>query len=383
MKRVAEGIYRRPSGKYVVPVYDPETRKRRLAWPGVPKGGFDDLDEAKRFKRQMEEDKRTRGSSRETCDAFAARWTRDYPRRSGSTNIHNHERVKQFAADFRGVPISDVTRTQAREWALAHRANLPAVRAMFNDMARDGLTSGNPFAKLGLPESNGREELLVLTEDEIASLVRTAEGIWGDYGESTIGPMIVVAAYTGMRPGELYALKWSRIDFEVDELQILRQWQQKTRSEQLPKHHKTRTITLLPQARAALQRAATVRRTEHDYVFSIPAGGRFTQRAAHYYWDPVRKAFWAGLAPERQEEIDPGFDFYELRHFYGTYLATHWNLSPYEIADQMGHADGGTLAARRYIHPLSRDVRARFRERIRDQQMLGPVGGEDRGRATG
>jgi integrase len=403
--RVAEGIYRRPSGKYVVPIYDPVSRKKIRKWPGVPVGGFATIDEAKTFKRRMESEKQTRGSSRETAGSFAKRWATDYPdRRGASTQVHNAERVKSFERDFKEVPMADISRKMARLWVLggqapgdleqiargwkgvkveagrvvvpAHRSNLKVVRSMFSDAVRDGVAAENPFARMGVEEGKGRSEIVVLTGDEVSRVTRIAERTWGEYGETVYGPMIVVAAYTGMRPGELYALRWSRIDFEADELHIRRQWQQKTGKEALPKHEKERTITLLPQARAALQKLASVRRTDHDLVFWIQSGARFHQRAAHYYWNPVRTAFWTGLDEQRQDEIPPDFAFYELRHFYGTHLAMDWNLSPYEIADQMGHADGGILAARRYIHPVSRDVRSRLRDRIRDAQMLGEAAAE-------
>ena len=48
--------------------------------------------------------------------------------------------------------------TSARAWARRkHRGSVPAVRAMFGDAARDGLTPINPFAGLRLPGSRGRE----------------------------------------------------------------------------------------------------------------------------------------------------------------------------------------------------------------------------------
>ncbi len=51
-----------------------------------------------------------RPSGRETCDDFAERWTRDYPRPRASTNKHNAERVKRFAEDFKGVKLAAVDR---------------------------------------------------------------------------------------------------------------------------------------------------------------------------------------------------------------------------------------------------------------------------------
>jgi integrase len=376
MRRVAEGIYRRPSGKYVAPIYDQALGKKVYSLPGVPRGGFDTIEEAKAFKRRFEQQKSQAGSSKETCDEFAKRWTKHFPRPDETTNTHNAERVRAFTRDFKGVPLSEVTKGKARGWALEHPNHLKAVRAMFSDAVKDGLVHQNPFASLGLPEGPGRRDILLLTDEEIGKLVTTAAQVWDGWGESTFGPMLVLAAHTGARPGELFGLRWSDVDFERDDLHIRRQLQSKTMKEKLPKGRgggKPRTVVLLPPAQAALKRIP--RSTSDPYVFHIPSGGRFSQRVHHYYWSPVRAAFWATLSPTRQEEIDPGFDFYELRHYFGTLLAEQ-GATPYEIADQMGHVDGGSLAMRLYIHTRSEEARDRIKARFRDQQMLGLSQGE-------
>jgi hypothetical protein len=116
----------------------------------------------------------TRPTGKETCDAFALRWTRDYPRPRASTNKHNGERVKKFAKDFKGVKLTDVDRPAARAWAMKHPSNLPAVRAMFGDAMRDGLIDSNPFAELRLPGSRGRKDLVALTEAQLVALADVA-----------------------------------------------------------------------------------------------------------------------------------------------------------------------------------------------------------------
>lgn len=299
----------------------------------------------------------------ETVDEFAERWVENYPRPAHSTNLHNAERVKAIADDFEGIRLDDVTKQAARHWAVEHRDRLPAVRAMFGDMVRDGILAANPFAGLGLPAPKGREEITVLTVNELDLLEHVARTEWPGWGERVFGPAIRLAAYTGLRPGELGALRWAHV--EHDELHIKRAWSQREGREKLPKHDKLRTVELLPDARAALgQLEAGIPGDAPDLVVEALRGGRLTGRALSHAWVPVRDRFWKLLAAERLEEVDRDFGFYELRHFYGTQLATVWELSPYEIADQMGHSDGGILAAKRYIHPVSRDVRAKLRAKI-------------------
>jgi hypothetical protein len=62
----------------------------------------------------------------------------------------------------------------ARRWALKHKSNLAAVRAMFGDAMRDGLVDVNPFAELRLTGSKGRKDIVVLTEAELHELADLA-----------------------------------------------------------------------------------------------------------------------------------------------------------------------------------------------------------------
>src|SRR5512142_3096646 len=130
----------------------PKRRGKRWTASGYDKalkrkvrlGTFDTRQEA--LDAEADHRVRSRPSGRETCEDFATRWTRDYPRPRASTNTHNGDRVQRFAKDFEGVRLADVDRLAARKWALAHPANVPAVRAMFSDAVRDGLVTANPFS---------------------------------------------------------------------------------------------------------------------------------------------------------------------------------------------------------------------------------------------
>jgi integrase len=113
----------------------------------------------------------------------------------------------------------------------------------------------------------------------------------------------------------------------------------------LPKNGLKRVIYLTPQAADALRR--TPHQTD-DYVFCTPQGKRYTGVVNWYYWTPVRNSVGR-----------PDWDFYALRHFFGTYLANHGVSAP-DIAQALGHTDGGKLALSRYIHVAGKDSRARI-----------------------
>ena len=85
-----------------------------------------------------------------------------------------------------------------------------------------------------------------------------------------------------------------------------------------------------------------------------------SERTHWYYWAPVRERFWKELEP-RDQEADPGFDFYELRHWFGSTLAAA-KVSAFDIADQMGNSPEECM--RTYVHTRSEDARDRVRRAV-------------------
>jgi integrase len=68
-----------------------------------------------------------------------------------------------------------------------------------------------------------------------------------------------VAAFTGMRPGELDALRWSSVDFAAESIAVGEQFSAKTGSFSLPKNGETRAAILTPPAKDALLGSRTTR----------------------------------------------------------------------------------------------------------------------------
>lgn len=403
--QVAEGIYRR-NGRYFVRVADPLTKKRPQQYPTE----FDlpnTLDGARRLKRDLELRKqRVRGGGGETVKRFAERWTRDYAvgpggqERGESTLKHNAERVNALVRDFGDRPLmGGITHREARAWvfggpvpdevaqaakgwsgstvepdgtvvALAHRGNHEAIRAMFNDAMRDRLVIENPFANLRVPQKRGRKGISVLTEKELGGLIATARKVHGAYGV-IFGAMIAVAAWTGVRPGELFAVRWGDVDAERGELRIREQFNTRTGKYTPTKNSFPRTVVLPPAAAEALR--SVPRQLADDIVFRTKRGGPYTGRMHHFYWNPVRSAFMATLPDShhlkarRAEDSGDNFDFYELRHFCATHLL-ELGLAPGDVALQLGHRDGGALVMSTYGHPSEHKARERIRQAFADRQ---------------
>lgn len=327
---------RRRGKRWIAEGYDRATKQKRHL------GTFDREKDAKNVEAAWR--LRTVGTSRETCDQFAARWITDYPRARKSTNKHYAERVKRFASDFKGVKLGDLDRPIARRWALANPSCLVAVRAMLGDAVRDGLLDQNPFANLRLPSSEGRKRIVALTEPELvalADLALTGRMRLGAFG-TQYRAMVLFAGYVGLRPGELFALQ--RSDVVGQEVTIERALSSTTGEIGPTKTGRWRTVGVPPAAQDAL---LEVPHHPSGLLFETPSGKRWSKTSHHYYWKRLAKL--AGR---------PGFDHYELRHACATMMLER-GATPADVAQQLGHTDGGRLVMSTYGHPSEAGARAR------------------------
>jgi integrase len=317
-----------------VTVYDPVLGRKR--WVGTRETKAD----ARRLEATAILEARTLGPG-ETCDSFAARWVKSYPRRKESTNEHYHERVAQFGKDFAGRKLASITRLEARRWVLANQRRHGAVRAMFTDAKRDGLVAENPFLGMGMVQPKGRKDLTVPTVAEVDALTERADALCGPY----FAALIPVAAYTGMRPGEMYALDWQHVDLVNQEISVVAQISKGRRT--LPKNNYTRKIAIPAPALKALEQMPFDDRT---IVFRTLRAGRLTGRTVHYYWDRCRCAI-----------NRPDMTLYELRHFAAAHMLNTLGLPAHAIALQLGHTDGGVLVQKLYGHPDERVAREQIK----------------------
>jgi integrase len=192
----------------------------------------------------------------------------------------------------------------------------------------------------------------VPTRAEVERLADCAPEVWGGEVALTTRALILMAAFVGMRPAELYGLRWSDLDFRDDEVRVERQYSASTRRIELPKNGQKRSVVLTPPAKEGL--LALPRPVKADeLVFRGSRGGPLTGRTQHYYWHPIRCRFG-----------QPSMDFYELRHFCGAWLFNDLELPAQDVAHQLGHTDGGALVQRLYGHPSERLARERIKRAV-------------------
>jgi integrase len=366
------------NGRPIVEIYDPITKRKQHVKARdhgleAPAAGASRR-ALERFAADLERaalnarDQRRPGTGDETVGSFAERWTRDYPR-GESTNKHNAERVRVFAKEHRGRTLRSITRAEARIWANANPSRLPAVRAMFSDAAEDGLCETNPFARLGHKQSKGGKHKSPLTRDELHEFAQAAVTVHGEIWGPVMRALILTAAYTCMREGEICAMRRSLIRGDEYDLQL--QFNSALGRETDPKYGSAGTIYLPAPAREAIASVPPV--LGSDLIFHGKRGQQLRQESIWRAFDKVRTSYG---------RLD--VTFHSLRHFGATYMLNVLGLEPWVIAEQLRHTDGGVLVVQLYGHPDAMEARERIRRAYGENVRSFRRGsGEDRGTASG
>jgi integrase len=211
---------------------------------------------------------------------------------------------------------------------------------------RRGWITVNPAADAERVSVKRSGEFNVLTPVQLAAVARAAETVQD-------GALFTVAAFTGLRLGELLALRWGDVDFAKRLVHVRASYT--LRREGPPKSGHVRSVPLIDQAMEPLDRLS---RRKHftatdDLVFGGGAGG-------HLDGSALRKRFYtaldrAGLGPMRAK-AEP-ITFHDLRHTFGTLAVQAFPLS--DVKAYMGHADAQTTMV--YVHHVPRhDAAARL-----------------------
>lgn len=290
--------------------------------------------EAKRDEAEWEMQRRT--PERVLGRDFVKGWLAAYAERVKPSSAGTAQgAVKGWLKTFGNRSLRSITRDEAREWAASHRSSVAVIVTMFNEALADGFVERNVFRGTA-KRSAGRRHMTPLTVAEVNKLAQAARQNCGEAGK-TMEAFVLVAAYSGMRLGELCALRWDAIDFQRSRIRVSQRVYRGTFD--LPKGGKVREITLLPEARAAL---LSLDRSE-DWVFVGKRGGPLTQSKVSLYLEPACTAFGRKITP------------HELRHFCGHHLyatlgyparlvaAQLTHSSPRLVEDLYGHGDVGAL----------------------------------------
>jgi integrase len=143
--------------------------------------------------------------------------------------------------------------------------------------------------------------------------------------------MYVLAIYTGLRQGELFALRWSDLDLDAGKLTVsgtLKVTKGKTYVDAPKTRRGRRTVSLPAAPIAALRRHRPAEADASAWIFTDADGG------------PLRRANVTGRSfrPILKRAGLPVFKFHELRHTHASLLAAVPGLHPKVVQERLGHA---------------------------------------------
>ncbi len=182
-------------------------------------------------------------------------------------------------------------------------------------------------------------------EDGVACLLRAAQG-------SELQAIIVVAIGTGLRRGELLALRWSDVNLEARRLAVCRSLETVkgvTRTKPPKTARSARTIALPTfvvsslgderNRQEALSRTFGTKRSEDDWIFTRTDGSP---------WEPG--AFSLAFARFVKHAKLPHARFHDLRHSFGT-LALASGVDLQTVSRALGH-ESTAITSRIYLHAV-------------------------------
>ncbi|GIK77714.1 MAG: site-specific integrase [Acidobacteria bacterium] len=208
--------------------------------------------------------------------------------------------------------------------------HLVFLHGLFAFAVKRGWAQTNPVDAIDRPRADGGDpDIRYLTLAEVEALLRAiGEGRFA----VTDRALYLTAAMTGLRQGELLALRWGDVDWRAGRLRVRRTF---TRgSFGAPKSRRSsRSVPLTDRVAGALERhfQASVFQADEDLVFCNPHTGRPMDASR------MRKRFKKALA---RAGIRP-VRFHDLRHTFGTHCAAAG--VPLRILQEwMGHRDAKT-----------------------------------------
>jgi integrase len=244
-----------------------------------------------------------------------------------------------------GRPGGLAPRTVGHVHRTVHRALRQAVRWQ--------LLARNVASDLELP-SVPKAAMVTLTREQARALLDAAKA------RPLMYWLVLLGVATGARLGELLALRWADIDLDAGAVRI--GWSRRIvggRMEVKPPKTEAgaRTVALGPATVAALKRLRVEQAGRRlvlggdydaaaDLVICKPDGWPYRP-------DAVSTMFRKFID---QAGLPRTVHVHTLRHSAASFLAAV-GVPASDIAAQLGHADGGALALRVYVHPLEENRR--------------------------
>ncbi len=200
------------------------------------------------------------------------------------------------------------------------------LHGLFAFALKRGWIAVNPVPAVDRPRAQAVDpDIRYLELDEVEALLRAVPA---DRFASTDRTVYLVAAMTGLRQGELVALRWSDVDWSAARIRVRRNYTRETFG--TPKSRRgSRSVPMADRVAGALERhfKTSAYQSDRDLVFAHPESGHPLDASA------LRNRYKAALKAAGLRKVR----FHDLRHTFGTHCAAA-GVPMRTLQEWMGHA---------------------------------------------
>lgn len=307
--------------------------------------------------RRAAEEKRQRDAAFNTVAGFAERYLTDRSLRPTTVRGYRKLLANRILPYFGETPLTEVSLTEIKRWRSAldptteatNAAAYRLLRSLLQAAAEEELIDRAPPKVRGASSAPVRNVARPATFDELAVII--------DHMPDRLGLLIVLAAYVGLREGELLELRRSDVDGLTGRIDVTRKVDKDAdpdvpgacpncgRHISSPKTRSgTRTVHVPPPFLPMLQ-AHLLEHTAPGEAGLLFPGDRTDHMSVRYLMDRYR--------PAREAAGRPDLTIHHLRHTALTLAGQH-GATAAELQARAGHASQAAMAI--YQHAtLDRD----------------------------
>lgn len=219
------------------------------------------------------------------------------------------------------------------------------LKEVFDLAVIDATITTNPITVMPFPKIKSKKyKQKPCSLDEIDLILKYEKGEMGNF--------LGISFFTGMRSGELLALKWEDVDFNTDTLSI-----SKTISAGFINEAKTessvRDIEMIPQAREFFKKQQLITGLKNSYVF-------LNNKNTYYYSNATFNSRFKNILKELKLEER---SLHNTRHTFASVMLNN-NIEVLWVSNMLGHSDL-TITLNTYTHymPKKEKMKLNFLEK--------------------
>lgn len=271
-----------------------------------------------------------------TDDTVKMHWNKWQNKRLGLKQISEltlqsqENLIKPFLADYGTRQLKSITSDDIENFYLTRIRKVAAgtmtithhhLKAMFNQAVEAGLLTKNPMKRVSAPKGESEARKPLEKRHIKALLAYAADKLF-------LGRMIRLALATGMRRGEMCALRWSDIDLDTGIIHVSRTVVRVGASEYEKKPKTAKSIRSIRMTKSLWEELKATAGSPDKHVLQTVWGDRPTLA---YMTSATKDAL-------RAIGLDEGYCLHSTRHAHATHLLRE-KMPLKAVSERLGHAN--------------------------------------------